>query len=259
MNITGLKTAQVTSILFVLIGLLGFVGVLDKVLFKKKKPTMLFDLDGTLQDSEEPIQMSFRELYRRYDDVNNFTDELAAEVLGPGLLEMFPKLFPNLDPQKLLVEYREINHELLPAYLKPMKNAVELLKALKEEGYNVGIVTTRAKESTLHCLELTGLAPYIDDVVAMDDVDPDKLKPAIDAYSLIVDRNKWNKDDIIVVGDSIADIMGGKNYGAYTVAYLFNELKKEKVLKCNPDKQITDLIEILDIIKENHYFTYNGK
>ena len=46
--IGNLKTAQLTSIIFGIVGLLGFFGVFDKYVFKKKKPTLLFDFDGTI-------------------------------------------------------------------------------------------------------------------------------------------------------------------------------------------------------------------
>lgn len=256
MNVSKLKTAQVTSIVFIIIGLLGYIGIIDKIL-KKKKPTIIFDLDGTLQDSEKPIQLTYKELYRRHDKEENFTEEIATEILGPGLLEMFPKLFPNEDPNALFNEYQEINKEILPQYLKPMPNVLETLKILKEEGYNIGIVTTRTKKSTENCLNLTGMKDFIDDVCGMDDVK--KLKPNPEAYGLIIDRNRWNKDDIIVIGDSAADINGGKNYGAYTVGYLFNENKKQQVIDAKPDKIISDIKELLDIVKEKRYFTYNGK
>lgn len=256
MNISGLKTAQVTSIFFLLIGLLGFIGVLDK-LFKKKKPTILFDFDGTLADTEEPIQLSFRELYKRHDDEKNFTDEIATEVLGPGLMEMFVKLFPNEDPNALFKEYKEINNELLPKMLKPMPKAIDTLKTLKEEGYNIGIVTTRTHDSVKHCMDLINMNDCIDDVVGIDDVK--KSKPDIEPFEKIINKNKWNKDDIVMIGDSMADINGGKNYGAFTIAYLFNKNKTAKVLECNPNKAVDDLSQLLDILKEKRYFTYNNK
>ncbi|MDO5440368.1 MAG: prolipoprotein diacylglyceryl transferase [Erysipelotrichaceae bacterium] len=256
MNISGLKTAQVTSVIYVIIGILGFVGVFDK-LFKKKKPTLLFDLDGTLIDTEEPIQMSYRELYRRYDDEKNFTDEIATEVLGPGLMEMFAKLFPNEDPNKLFKEYKEINNSLLPDYLRPMPNAMETLEILKQDGYHIGAVTTRTHDSAEQCLKLIGMDKYMEDICGIDDVK--KSKPDPEGYGKIIDKNKWNKSDIVVIGDSIADINGGKNYGCFTVAYIFNKNKTAKVVECGPDRQISDIKELLDILKEDINFTYNGK
>lgn len=257
MNLSGLKTAQVTSVVFVLTGFLGFIGVLDKFIFKKKKPTILFDLDGTLIDTEEPIILSYRELYKKYDKEENFTQEIQTEVLGPGLMEMFAKLFPNEDANVLFKEYKEINNALLPEYLRPMPNAMETLKALKEEGYHIGAVTTRTHDSAVHCLSLIGMDAYIEDICGIDDVK--KPKPDIEGFNKIIDKNKWNKDDIIMIGDSIADINGGKNYGTFTVAYIFNKNKTAKVLECKPDKSIEDIGELINIVKEDRYFTYNNK
>ena len=256
MNITGLKTAQVTSVIYVIIGVLGFFGIIDKF-FKKKKPTLLFDFDGTLQDSEKCIIMTYNELFKRHDDEKNFTKERQVEVLGPGLYEIFPKYFPKENPDDLYKEYQEIIAGYLPQYLKEMPYAIETLKALKEEGYTIGIVTTRSNKSTKECLDITGIGEYIDDFIGFNEVK--NIKPHIEAYDTIVNRNKWNKDDIIVIGDSSADIKGGQNYGAYTVAYLSNEDKKETVLNDKPNTTITDLREMLKIVKEKHYFTYNLK
>ena len=52
----GLRMAQITSIVFIVIGLLGKLGVYDKFM-KKKKPTILFDFDGTLGDTE-PLSLN---------------------------------------------------------------------------------------------------------------------------------------------------------------------------------------------------------
>lgn len=257
MNLTGLKTAQVTSIIYLVVGLLGFVGVIDKLLFKKQKPTLLFDLDGTLIDTEKAIQMSYLELYKKYDKEENFTDEIATEVLGPGLMVMFKKLFPNQDPDVLFKEYKEINNRLLPEVMQPMPGAMKTLKTLKEEGYHIGIVTTRTHESADHCLKLIGMDEYIEDICGIDDVK--NTKPDIEAFHHIINKNKWNKEDIIVIGDSIADVEGGLNYGAYTIAYLFNEGKKAKVLAANPNESTRDITRLLDLVKEDRYFTYNGK
>lgn len=255
--IGNLKTAQVTSIIFIVVGILGFIGIFDKYLFKKKKPTLLFDFDGTVVDSEKNILLTYTELFRRHDKVENFTTERQAEVLGPGLFEMFAKFFPNEDAKALFKEYQEIFNSMLRENLVIMPHAEEVLTEFKNQGYNIGLVTTRSKDSTLFCLDVCGLGHLFDDMICMDDVK--ELKPSAEAYIKIVDKNKWNKDDVVVIGDSSADVKGGKNYGAYTICFLRNPMKIERLKALKADKYIEDLNEIPAILAEKHYFTYNGR
>lgn len=252
-----IKTAQLTSICYVIIGLLGFIGILDKYLFKKKKPTVIFDLDGTLQDSEAVIIRSFMGLYEKHDKAENFTEEKQVSVLGPSLEESMSKLFPDLDSKMLIDEYRENFKKYQNEMLKPLDGAVELCKTLKENGYTVGIVTTRKRPSTEECLKIVGLAEYIDDYCCGDEVE--HQKPAIDGYDMIINRNNWNKADIVVVGDSVADVNGGKNYGAYTIAYPSNPKKRETLENANPNAIVNSLNEVYDLINQEHNFTYDLK
>lgn len=251
------KTAVIISIIFVLVGMLGYLGVFDKLFVKKKKPTVLFDFDGTLMNTDKSIVDAYAALFEKRGRLEDFTDARRVEVLGPGLRELFPVYFPGEDVEELVEEYRVINHELGDIYNHPNPGAVEVLKYLKEEGYKVGIVSTKQKEVIGHTLEKLELSEYIDDIVGVDEVK--NLKPNPEGLRLIINKNKWNSDDVIYVGDSKGDIGAGLNQGAYTIAYLANKDKEESLKACNATRNIYDLIEIIDILKEDHYFTYNLK
>lgn len=251
-----LRTAQVISISFVLIGILGYVGVIDKFI-KNKKPTLIFDLDGTLIDSKPIIVKCYSELFKKHDDINNFTRQRQAEVLGPALKDMFPIYFPNENVDELLKEYRENFVKYQDEYVKPMPNAKEVLDDLTNKGYDIGIVTTRDTNSTKDCLKIAGLDSYIKDIVGLNDVK--KTKPDIEAYDLIINRNGFNKADLVVIGDSPADVKGGFNYGAYTVALNSEPDKEEVLIASNPNVVISDLKELPEILNKKQYFTYNLK
>lgn len=251
-----LKMAQLTSAAYLLIGLLGYLGIYNHF-FKKKKPTVIFDLDGTLQDSEGCIIKSFKDVFKKYGREEDFTPERQVEVLGPALQDSMKKYFPDLDTEELVNYYRSRFRIYLKEELKPIDNAETVLKTLKEEGYTIGIVTTRMRESTAECLDIINLKGYIDDYICADD--GVKPKPDPEPFFKLIDRNRWNKDDVIVVGDSREDVFGAANFGAYSVAFKSNPNKTEGLKEAKPNKMIDNLLEVLDIVKENHYFTYNLK
>ena len=251
------KMAVLTSIVFIVVGILGYLGIFDKLFFKKKKPTILFDFDGTLINTDHSIIEAYRQLFINRNKENEFTKEREIEILGPGLRELFPIYFEGEDVEALVEEYRSYNHELGRIHNKPYENAYEVLKQLKEENYDIGIVSTKQKETILETLKTFNMDEFIDDICGVDEVK--KLKPNPEGLINIVNKNKWNSEDVIYIGDSVGDIGAGNNYGAYTIAYQSHPEKKEQLLSSNPNRSIDNLIEILDILKENHYFTNNLK
>lgn len=250
-----LKIAQVISILFIVLGILGYIGVFERFV-KKNKPTIIFDFDGTIINTDESILGSFKEVFRRRGKLDEFTLEVQDFVLGPPLEEVFTKYFPNDNLEDIIAEYRGIQSGL--THLNKMVKDVDVvLKTLKEEGYNIGIVSTRAKDGIISRLETYDLNQYIDDIFGLNEAA--KLKPDPEAVINIIHKNKWNKDDVIYIGDSIADVMCGYNYGAYTVGFVPRKQRKEMMEKSKANICIYDIIKVLDIVKEDRYFTFDGR
>ena len=251
-----LKIAQVASIIYLIVGLCGYLGLIDKILhIKKLKPTILFDLDGTLLDTEKGIHESYRYVFEKHG--KEFTSDMEVEVLGPSLWQIFGKYFPNENVDDLVKEYREHNKEIFASVNSPMPNAEAILKTLKQEGYHVGVVSTKMHETVLDNLKLYHLDVYVDDIIGKEDVKLDKPNP--EGINLILKKNRWYRDELVYVGDSVGDIKAGQNAGAYTVAYYFNPRKKADLDKAKANIYISDLAEILPILDADHHFTYNLK
>ncbi|MBR4421014.1 MAG: prolipoprotein diacylglyceryl transferase [Erysipelotrichaceae bacterium] len=249
-----LKMAQVTSLLFILIGVLGYLGVLDK-LFKKAKPVVLFDFDGTLIDTSEGIYEGYRYLFEKYSDPSKFTPEVKQEVIGPALRDLFPKYFPGIDYDTLYADYKKRQSEVMPKTIHPMPHCEEVLKYLHDNGYKVGIISTRSSPDIRNLLGMFDLEQYVDEICGLHEVE--KLKPDPEGIFKMINDHSWNKD-CILVGDSKMDILGGLNYGAYTVAYL-SDPERSQELSALANESITDLEELLDILKKDISFTYDRR
>ena len=252
--IGNLKMAQVTSVVFFVIGILGYLGVLNKLL-KKDKPTLIFDFDGTLIDTTESIVEGYRALFKKYSDESKFTDEVRQQIIGPALRDLFPIYFPGIEYDTLYKDYHDRQIEVAKTSNKPTANSAEVLKNLHEQGYNIGIVSTRSREGIEGILKDFNLQDYVDGICGLRDVE--KLKPNPEGIFKLVNNNGWNKDTIMI-GDSLMDMGCGNNYGAYTVAYI-SDPKREEELSKVANETIKDMNELYGILNKDISFTYNKK
>ena len=249
-----LKMAQLTSIVFFAIGILGYLGFFDRF-FRKEKPTLIFDFDGTLMDTREGIIEGYRALFRQFSDESLFTDEVKDEVIGPALKDIFAKYFPDADYDTLSAVYHQRQQEVRKDAFHPTLHSDEVLKQLHDEGYHIGIISTRSREGIEGILDDFGLRGYVDDICGWTDVE--KLKPDPEGIFKLVRNNHWNSD-VVMVGDSLMDIECGRNYGAYTVAYI-DDPKRSEELSSAANAAISDMEELKEILKRDISFTYDLK
>lgn len=249
-----LRMAQVISLMFILVGVMGIFGVFRKMR-KAPMPVILFDLDGTLLDTEPAIIETYRRLFAKYRTEEEFDKEKQLSVLGPALHVKFAEFFPDQDVSALVEEYRRINHQIHPDFVKPMIHAKELLQTLHQHGYKLGIVSTKQQEMVRYGLSLFDLEKYFD--VILGEGDMAKGKPAPDGIFDACKALNEGHDSCIYVGDSATDIEAAKNAGVFSIGYIFNEDRKQKLIDSKPNRIISDLKEIEEIIKEEHPWTYN--
>lgn len=251
----GIRVAQLVSILGIIVGLLGIAGVWDKLFknfypFKKQKPAVIFDLDGTLLDTEALIFASFRHVFAKYKPGYELSMKELKSFLGPTLKASFEKYFDPSMSEELIQAYREYNVAHHDELVKPFPGAKETLQYLKEQEYPVAIASNKIKETVVRGVTHCGLAEYIDVIIGCDQICEPKPSP-----QCILEACKelyCSHDDVIYVGDSVTDIQAAKNMAAYSVAVLFDEANVENLLAEKPCRTIHQLNELMDIVKEDH-------
>lgn len=219
--------------------------------FDKRKPVVLFDFDGTIMDSEQMIIGCFAYIYQKHGDIADFTEEIQKEVFGPPLRDELEKLFPNEDPDILMAEYTNFQKSLPGKHIvSTLPHTQEVLKKLKREGYVLGIVTSRLTDSCLMWVKDLGLEEYFNIVVGTEKYRHAKPEPdgIIEACELL----NTGHDSVVYVGDNVSDVMSGKHAGVYTVAFVTNPAKKEKLEAVKPNEIIEDITQLVDILDANH-------
>ncbi len=248
----GVRTAQVISIVFIIFGAIGMSGVFRK--YTIHKPTILFDFDGTLIDTQQAIIDTYREMFRKFRPDYTLTKEEELSFIGPALKDVFPKYFKE-DVNYLIEEYRTINFELHHSSVKPIEGAIEILKELKAQGYRIGVVSSKLNEGVVYGAKLFKMDAYFDVIIGLDDVKD--AKPSPEGIFKACDLMNVPRSDVIYVGDSVSDIKAGKNANAFTIGFIFDENRRDALLKSKPSRSVDKLTDILEIVKENNIWSNN--
>ena len=206
--------------------------------------TILFDLDGTLIDSNQLIIDSFKAVFDKQYPNLEISETEYVSFIGPTLWESFGKY--EKDPVKidaLVALYKLYNKNKHDDAIKPFPHAIDLLRTLKQRGYKVGVASSKMHEVVNQGLSISGLIDFVDVVVGMDDVSEHKPNP--EALLKALELLGGNK--AIYIGDHPNDIMAGKRANMTTIGVSYT-WHLDKLKASNPDYLITDLMEVLNYV-----------
>ena len=220
------------------------------------KPVILFDLDGTLMDSEQMVADCFLTLFVRHGRGEEFTDEIRQKVFGPPLRDMMAELFPDQDPDRMVKEYQTIQNGMADSgRVKLFDGTRQILESLKRKGYILGIVSSRMTESCRFWTGRLGIAGLFAAILGRDSFE--RPKPYPDGILAACDKLNTGHDSCIYIGDNGTDVEAAKHAGVYAVGYVSNEDKFIEILDAKPNAVIYDLRELNELLKENHAWTYD--
>lgn len=213
----------------------------------KKLDTILFDLDGTLIDTNGIIVRSFRSTFDRHFPDVLVTDEDIHSFIGPTLEQTFGNY--TKDPfliDEMIQSYREFYVEYEIGNFEIYPNVLEVVTKLKEDGYNLGILTSKFKEAAWPSFTYYGLENIFDSFTALDDVEyPKPHKSAVEEAL----RNFPNHTGAIMIGDNQGDILAGKNAGIYSAGVAWSFKGAAHLMEVNPDFMLSDMNDIFRIIQ----------
>lgn len=207
--------------------------------------TVLFDLDGTLLDTNELIISSFLHTLGHYYP-DRYKREDVIPFLGPTLTETFGAINPE-KVDEMVTTYREFNisnHDLL---VKEFEGVYETVRTLKDSGVKMAIVSTKVLNVIEKGLKLAKLDPFFDVVIALDHVK--KAKPDPEPIQKALELLNSKPEEAIMVGDNFHDILGGKNAGTKTAAVAWSMKGKDYLMDFSPDYMLEKMTDLLEIIK----------
>lgn len=211
-----------------------------------KITTLLFDLDGTLIDTNELIISSFLHTLEKYYP-SKYQREDVLPFMGPSLYESFGSIDPDR-VEEMVFEYRAYNIAHHNELVKEFEGVPETIHTLKEKGYKLGIVTTKLYDVVLKGLRFMQLESYFDVVVASDHVS--KTKPDPESIFKALEQLSSSPSKAIMVGDNYHDILAGKNAGTKTAGVAWSMKGRDFLAKFEPDYMLDHMGDLLTILGE---------
>jgi phosphoglycolate phosphatase len=214
---------------------------------------VVFDLDGTLVDSRidyERMAGMIREvLFDAGVPEERLTDRRRIyQIIRGGDKVLAEMGVEPADRMHLASEMERIMNqvELEGAHLaKPMRNAGEMLSALRARGLGIGIATRGCRDYAVESMKLTGIHSYVDKCLARDEVPYPKPDPRhlLDVVkSLGVDP-----DEVFYVGDTSTDLETANAAMVEFVGYKRDEEWGKRLLDAGCGRMVDDLIDLLEI------------
>ncbi|MSV36081.1 MAG: HAD family hydrolase [Bryobacterales bacterium] len=192
-------------------------------------PVYLFDVDGTLMDSQADICGAVQTVLASHGRTD-IPHEVLVRYIGRHLIEEFVDFgFSHEQAEQMMVEYRGIYAERKHAATKVYPGVAS---ALDQLGGRKSTATTKGTPTTRLVLEQFGLIQHFDHVQGTDGFaakpDPGVLLKSLEALGA-------RPADCLLVGDSPADMEAGRRAGIRTCAVTWGYGEAGELARWEPD------------------------
>ena len=207
--------------------------------------TYLFDFDGTLVDS----MPSYISAMLRILDENNIPYKKdIIKIITPlgyaGTAKYYKELGVEKSEEELMGIMSEYALEKYKYSIKVKPFVAETLKALKEKGISLNVLTASPHSMLDVCLKRLGLYELFDNVWSCDDFNTTKADPGI--YKAVSKRLNKNTEEILFLDDNLNAVTTAKKAGMKTCGVFdLSSSEYEEQIKKETDYYIKDFSELI--------------
>ena len=210
----------------------------------------LFDLDGTLVDSTEPVLAA---LNTALDDLDlaPVTVEDLSFIIGPPLRATFVTLVADKGGDEATADrlldtyrdgYRATSIELAVSY----PGVPELLESLQART-RLGVVTSKPATYAIPILDALGFSPMME-VMEGPSLSETEAKPETLARGLHRLGVASGFDSVFMIGDRYHDIEAGQSAGVQTIGVTWGFGSREELTTAGADFVVDTPAEISEIV-----------
>ena len=174
---------------------------------------MIFDVDGTLIDSNDAHARAWLQAFAEYG--MTVTHESVRRAIGMGGDKLMPVVagVEEDSPQgkKITERRKQIFKEAWLPRLRPFPGVRALIEHLKRKGFTLAVASSATEEELHSLLEVARVTDLISTRTSSDDAD--RSKPDPDIVTAAIKRVGCPKDRTVMVGDTPYDVEAATRAG----------------------------------------------
>lgn len=208
--------------------------------------SILFDLDGTLTDSGEGIINCAAPALEHFGIPTPQRDALRVFV-GPPLHDTFRQFgVPEDQVDEAIRIYRSRYVPIGKFENTPYPGIRELLEKLRAQGHRLFVATSKPEDMSVEILEHFDLARFFDRICGASLDRSRSSKDAVIAYLL---QQHGAGDQMVMVGDTVFDILGAAAHGIPAVGVAWGYGSVEEMKKAGAAAIATTMDELFRILQ----------
>ena len=202
------------------------------------KPSLIFDLDGTLVDSLPGIAASLNRTLSAHG-LPGHSNAMVRTFVGDGLATLIKRSVSNHDPallESLLNYYRPDYEASWATSTRPYPGIVHLLSELARDGHKLAVLSNKTHEFTATMVRAIFPSVHFDKVLGLREGMRPKPAPAgaLEVLSALGDP----PSNCILIGDSVMDIQTAANAEMKSIAVTWGYQDRPKLIAAGPWKMV---------------------
>ncbi|AXQ47993.1 HAD family hydrolase [Pseudomonas vlassakiae] len=213
---------------------------------------LLFDLDGTLTDTDTLHLQAFRQLLHDHDGRELTQEQFDAQISGRANGELFAELFPlaGASERKALADRKEALFRDLSPALQPMPGLLRLMDHARACNIGMCVVTNAPRLNAEHMLKAMGLGDRFEHVLVAEELE--RAKPDPLPYLAGLQRLEAVAGEALAFEDSLPGVTAASGAGIFTVGVATTQTPErllaagaKLVVQDFNDPQLWELIETM--------------
>ena len=189
---------------------------------------ILFDLDGTLADTDSIHFAVWQDILVRFDldiDRNFYKRRISGRTNSKIIKDIIPQL--SLEEAWKLATEKEETFRRIANSLRPTLGLDKLIRFTDKASIKRAVVTNAPEDNAIYLLDILRLTDVFGTVIMAKDAPPGKPDPA--PYKLALERLQLDRQQAIAFEDSAAGIRSAVGAGIYTIGITSSHSAKDLI------------------------------